>query len=54
MDLIRLMVLYFWVRLHYSEKKVQFFGNNFCVFDLRLVKPYTAGRGWYWVCQKKS
>ena len=23
---------------------MQYFGNNFCVFDLRLVKPYTAGR----------
>ena len=24
------------------------------LFDLRLVKPYTAGRGWYWICQKKK
>ena len=28
--------------------EAQYFGNNFCVFDLRLVKPYTldaAGTG---------
>ena len=34
-----------WLHSDWLDQKVQYFGNNFCVFDLRPVKPYTAGRG---------